>query len=89
MDRLGEFTSGLAVERKLVSGEVATGEYVADGTGVLHEWGASFPGTWEVKDEDQFCIRSEHASGCYLPEENTADTELYRVRGGSSLDCYS
>jgi len=83
-DTLREFMSGLTAERELAGGEVARGEYAADGTGVLHEWGASFPRTWEVRGEDQLCVSAARESGCYLLEESNTDRTLYRVKGVST-----
>ena len=79
-DTLSEFMSGLSVERDLPGKEVARGEYRADGTGVLHEWGSSFPRTWEVRGEDQICISARVDVRCYVFERNTAEEKLFRGR---------
>ncbi|MCP4898465.1 MAG: hypothetical protein GY906_15935 [bacterium] len=77
-ETLRELVSGLTVERQLKGGEVATGEYFADGTGVVHEWGASFPRTWEVKGETQICITQLKEVSCFEVERHTAEADLYR-----------
>lgn len=79
-ETLRNFMSGLTAERTLAGGEIAKAEYAADGTGVLTEWGASFPRTWEVKGEDQLCFSSARESGCFLLEKSSATTDLYRVK---------
>ena len=55
-ETLREFMSGLTAERTLPGGGVNRAEYYADGTGVLHSWGASFRRTWEVEG-DEFAHR--------------------------------
>ena len=80
VDTLRKFISGRTAERNLPSGETARGEYFADGTGVVHEYGASFPRTWEVRGDDQVCISSAREHVCYTFERNTADPDLYRGR---------
>ena len=77
---LREFMSGLTVERDLPGKEVARGEYLADGTGVLHEWGASFDRTWHVEGENQVCITVGSQTRCYRFERHTAEEDLYRAR---------
>ncbi len=72
--------SGLTAERDLRGGEVSRGEYFADGTGVLHAWGASVPRTWSVEGEDRLCITAQREALCYELERNAADEDLYRVR---------
>lgn len=79
-ETLRQFVSGLVAERDLAGGEIARAEYKADGTGVLHEWGASFPRTWEVKDDDQFCITSERELACYIIEQHATDNDRYRIK---------
>ena len=59
---------------------MAKGEYHADGTGVLHEWGASFLENLEVEGENQICITVGPQTKCYEFERNTAEADLYRAR---------
>ena len=77
---LREFMSGLSTERDLPGKEVARGEYYPDGTGVLHEWGASFSRTWEVVGEDQVCITAGPQTRCYQFERSTAEADMYLAR---------
>jgi len=79
-DTLRNFMSGRTAERRLPGGEVSTGEYFSDGTGVVREYGASFPRTWEIKGDDQVCISSAHDHICYVFERNSADPDLFRAR---------
>ena len=79
-DTLSNFMKGRTAVRKLPDGEVTRGEYFADGTGVVREYGASFPRTWEIKGDDQVCISSARGHVCYTFERNTADPDLYRGR---------
>lgn len=79
-DALRDFVSGLTVERELPSGEIARGEYAADGTGVVHAWGASVPRTWSVEGEDRLCITAQRETLCYQLERNAVDENLYRAR---------
>jgi len=79
-DTLRNFMSGRTAERRLPGGEVTRGEYFADGTGVVREYGASFSRTWEVRGDDQICISSARDHVCYTFERNTADPDLYRGR---------
>jgi hypothetical protein len=79
-DTLRNFMSGRTAERRLPGGEVSTGEYFADGTGVVREYGASFSRTWEIRGDDQICISSARDHVCYTFERNTADPDLYRGR---------
>ena len=79
-DKLQKFMSGLKAERELPSGELQSGEYQADGTGILRAWGASFPRTWQVKDDNQLCVTAERKITCMYLEKNTADLALYRVQ---------
>ncbi|RLA45041.1 MAG: hypothetical protein DRR06_08240 [Gammaproteobacteria bacterium] len=79
-DTLRNFMKERTAERNLPGGEIARGEYFADGTGVVHEYGASFPRTWEVKGDNQVCISSARGHVCYTYERNTTDPDLYRGR---------
>ena len=79
-ETLREFMSGLSTERDLPGKEVARGEYYPDGTGVLHEWGASFSRTWEVVGEDQVCITAGPQTRCYQFERSTAEADMYLAR---------
>jgi len=79
-ETLRDFMSGLTTERDLPGKEVARGEYHEDGTGVLHEWGASFSRTWEVAGEDQVCITVGQQTKCYQFERHDAETNFYRAR---------
>lgn len=78
-DALRDVMSGLTAERELPSGEIARGEYAADGTGVVHAWGASVPRTWSVEGEDRLCITARSETLCYQLERNAADDNLYRA----------
>ena len=77
---LRSFMEERTAVRKLPDGEVTRGEYFSDGTGVLHEYGASFPRTWEIRGENQICISSARDHVCYTYERNTTDPDLYRGR---------
>jgi hypothetical protein len=79
-DTLREFMSGLKAERELANGERSTGEYHADGTGVLHAWGASIPRTWKIKGDDQLCFTAKNETLCYTLKKNSGEEGLYRVR---------
>jgi len=72
--------SGLRAERELANGERSTAEYDADGTGVLHAWGASIPRTWEIKGEDRLCVTAKNERLCYTLEKKSGEEGLYRVR---------
>lgn len=85
---LRDFMSGLTAERTLAGGETAKAEYSSDGTGILTEWGASFPRDWEIQGEDKICISSERESGCYLLEKSVTADDLYRVKGTKSKQYY-
>ena len=79
-EELRNFMSGQIVERSLPGGETARGEYHADGTGVVHEYGGTFPRTWTVKGDDQICITVDDADQCYQFETNTTSPNLFRAR---------
>ena len=79
-ETLREFMSGLKAERELANGALGTAEYHADGTGVLHAWGASIPRTWEVKSEDRLCVTAKNERLCYTLEKKSGEDDLYRVR---------
>jgi len=82
-DTLEEFMSGITAERKLPGGGTSKAEYSADGTGVLHSWGESFPRMWRVEGDAQVCITQETGTGgswCFELERSTADPTLYRLR---------
>lgn len=79
-DALRKLISGLSVERDLPRGEKSTGEYRADGTGVVRQYGATFKRTWEIKGDNQFCIFSRKTSLCYTLERNADDPNLYRAK---------
>ncbi len=82
-ETLKEFMGGLTAERKLRGGGMSKAEYSADGTGVLHAWGETFPRTWTVEGDTQVCITQESGTGgmqCIELERNTADPTLYRLR---------
>jgi hypothetical protein len=83
-DTLRELVSDITAERKLPNGQVATGEYFADGTGVLHSWGVSIQRTWEIKGEDQFCVTASGETKCYVFEKSDVEDDLYRARDISS-----
>jgi len=85
-DPLRALISGITAERKLPNGQLATGEYFADGTGILHTWGASIKRTWEIKGEDQICITAAGDTKCYLYEKNNTVEGLYRGRLVSSKE---
>ena len=77
---LRQFVSGLRAERELPNGSITTGEYNADGTGVVRSFGASYPRTWQVKGEDLFCITVDRRSDCYRLERNATREDLYRAQ---------
>jgi hypothetical protein len=79
-DTLHEFMSGLRAERELANGALSTAEYHADGTGILHAWGASIPRTWEVRGEDRLCFTAQNETLCYTLEKKSGMKDLYRVR---------
>ena len=70
-DALRNLMSGLTAERELPSGEIARGEYAADGTGVLHAWGASLHRIWSVEGEDRLCITTQRETLCYQLERTS------------------
>jgi hypothetical protein len=72
-DTLREFMAGLKAERKLPSGKKQSVEYHADGTGILHSWGGSFPRSWDVKGDDQICYTVGNEIQCVRLEKNTSD----------------
>jgi hypothetical protein len=74
-----EFMSGLTAERTLPNGELSRGEYRADGTGVLHAWGASIPRSWEIRGDDQLCITAEGETQCFRLDKSTTVPDLYRA----------
>ncbi len=55
-------------------------EYRADGTGVLHAWGATHPRTWKVEGDDRLCVTAESESLCFELEKSAATEDLYRAR---------
>ena len=77
---LQEFMSGLRAERELSNGELSTSEYHADGTGVLHAWGASIPRTWGIRGNDRLCVTAKNEPLCYTLEKKPGEEGLYRVR---------
>ena len=77
---LRQFMDGLKVQRTLPNGEVARGEYRADGTGTLFAWGAELPRTWTIEDNGQLCISERREAFCYEIERNPAAPEMYRAR---------
>ena len=77
---LKEFVSGARAEIQLKPGVIAIGEYYADGTANIEAWGETFPGTWEVRRDDQVCYTSETETNCYTYEQNLAVPGEYRAR---------
>ena len=74
---LRQFMDGLKVQRALPNGEIARGEYQADGSGMLYAWGAELPRTWTIEDNGQICITERREAFCYELERNSG---MYRVR---------
>ena len=79
-DTLQNYMSGATVERTLPNGDISKGEYFADGTGAVYEYGGSFPRTWQIKGQDQICIATSKDQVCFTLERNTHDASLYRGR---------
>ncbi|MCP4398234.1 MAG: hypothetical protein GY801_13180 [bacterium] len=80
-ETLQGFMSGLKAERTLSNGDVNRAEYHADGTGTLYSWGAAIPRIWSIKDDDQLCFTAANlGTRCYQLEQNSAESDLYRVR---------
>ncbi len=82
-DNLRQFVSGKTFEREFSNGEISRGEYHADGTGVVYEYGGTFPRTWAVKGDNQVCITADKVL-CYVYEKSTITPGLYRGREISS-----
>ncbi len=78
-DTLTKFMSGLKAERNLAGGKKATAEYNADGTGVLHSWGANISRTWKIID-NTVIITARGEALSYQVERNSEKSDLYRVR---------
>ncbi len=79
-ETLQEFVSGARAEIQLKPGVIAIGEYYADGTAKIEVWGETFPGTWEVRGDDQVCYTSATETDCYTYEQNLAVPGEYRSR---------
>ena len=79
-DTLNEFMSGAIAEKKRPDGTVNRSEYFADGSGIVHEYGASFPRTGKTKGSDQICISAPRGQLCFTLEQNTVESDLYRGR---------
>ncbi|MDX1334868.1 MAG: hypothetical protein R3312_03720 [Gammaproteobacteria bacterium] len=78
-DRLKAFMGGLSTERILPNGWSMTGEYFSDGSGLVHQFGAVFPRSWDVFGEDQICIHTIYETDCFILEQSTLDPTYFRV----------
>ena len=56
-----------------------TGQYRADGTGMLFISGRQIPRTWSVKGNDRLCATDTLGENCYRFERNASDPN--RIRG--------
>jgi hypothetical protein len=66
-----------------------TGQYRADGTGILFISGRQIPRTWEVKGDDQVCATDTSGKNCYRLERNAGDRNRIRgrnVEGGAAVE---
>lgn len=83
-DELTRLMTDTTAERQLTGGEVSRGEYFADGTGILHAWGASIPRTWEVSGQNKVCVTEQRQTRCFGFERNQTQADLYRARDETS-----
>lgn len=61
-----------------------TGQYRANGTGMLFIAGRQIPRTWEVKGNDQVCATDTMGKNCYRFERNAGDPNKIRSRNVES-----
>lgn len=54
------------------------GHYRADGQGVMLSQGARIPRSWEIKGNDQVCVKLPWDSPCYRFQRHKAKAGVYR-----------
>jgi len=69
-ENLRKLVSGATAEIELRPGEVAVGEYRADGTATITAWDETYERTWEVVGDDQVCYSSLNETNCFTFERN-------------------
>jgi len=69
-DALRDLVAGATAEIELKPGEVAVGQYRADGTATITAWGETYARTWEVVGDDRVCYSSLTETNCFTFERN-------------------
>ena len=88
VEKLKKFMDGLSFERPLVRGKIAKAEFFADGTSLLHAWGATFHRTWDIKEDGRICITTGTVIDCYDFEISNIKAGLFRAHSVKT-DAYS
>jgi len=78
-EQLRDLVAGATAEIELKPGEVAVGQYRADGTAIITAWGETYERTWEVRGDDQVCYSSDRETNCYTFETNVGSPGVYRA----------
>ena len=79
-DKLEALFSDTVQTATLKDGVTAVATYNSDGTGELKAWGDTFPRSWELKGDDQVCIRISDDSRCFTIEVDASSPRTYRAR---------
>ncbi len=79
-EQLRDLVAGATAEIELKHGEVAVGQYRADGTATITAWGETYERTWEVVGDDRVCYSSLNETNCFTFERNVDVPGQFRVR---------
>lgn len=79
-ERLRDLVAGATAEIELKHGEVAMGQYRADGTATITAWDETYERTWEVVGDDRVCYSSDRETNCFTFERNVGIPGQFRVR---------
>jgi hypothetical protein len=77
-DNLRRLMSDTVLEGELRKGVMATAHFSADGTGVLHAWGDSFPRNWSIRGDDGICIEVGGEKACVTIEKAVGEENVFR-----------
>ena len=78
-EQLKELFSDTEMEVTLKDGVKATAKYGSDGNGIVRAWGETYKRKWEVRGNDQVCMRNNTEELCYRIERNLDNDEEYRA----------
>ena len=68
------------LEGTLTEGVKAIQRFKPDGTSVLEAWNDTFPRTWEVRGDGQYCETVDSHADCYTIERDTKAGNKFRAR---------